>query len=500
VRFRPVPSPGFGPVDGIAMPAPPSRVTRRHRRANIVATLGPATCTAERVRELALAGMDVARVNLAHGSAADHRHLCGLAHDAGIELGRPIAVLADIAGPKMRVGSFQGGSATLAAGQRFVISTEPCTGTVERVSTSYHDLARDVRPGNAILVDDGNIRLTVVTVDGPDVVTEVVEGGAISDHKGLNLPGVGVSAPPLSEEDAHALVNALDAGVDLVALSFVRRPSDADAVRAVMAETGRAVPVIAKIEKPEVLSALPEIVTAFDGLMIARGDLGVEAPLEWVPLIQKRAINLARAQARPVIVATQMLESMITHSRPTRAEASDVANAIFDGADAVMLSAETGVGAHPVEAVATMDRIVSAAETEGRPEYPAVRSDDGSVADSVAGAAVSLAARVAARAIVVYTTAGRSPQRLAARRPDIAVVAFTPDEEVYRQLALTWGVESILVERVGSTDEMVVAIDAAVTDNGIARAGEQVVLVAGTPVGVDQGINTVRVHTVGRVG
>jgi pyruvate kinase len=232
------------------MSAPSSRLTRRHRRANIVATLGPATCTAERVRELALAGMDVARVNLAHGTAADHRHLCGLAHDAGVELGRSIAVLADIAGPKMRVDCFEGGSATLRAGQTFVISTEPCAGTVERVSTSYRDLARDVRPGNAILVDDGNIRLKVVAVDGPDVLTEVIEGGPISDHKGLNLPGVAVSAPPLSAEDAQALVNVLEAGVDLVALSFVRRPGDADAVRDVMAAAGRSVPVIAKIEKP----------------------------------------------------------------------------------------------------------------------------------------------------------------------------------------------------------------------------------------------------------
>ena len=412
-----------------------ARIERRHRRANITATLGPATATPERVRELAVAGMDVARVNLAHGTHDDHRRLCALAHAAGEALGRPIAVMADVAGPKIRVGRFAAGPVTLVTGDRFVITTEECDGTREQVSTSYQALARDVRPGNVILIDDGNIRVRVVGTDGVKVVTEVVEGGVVSDHKGLNLPGVAVSAPPLSDEDVAALTNALEAGVDLVALSFVRHPDDAAAVRGVMDAVGRRVPVIAKIEKPEVLSALPAIVAAFDGLMVARGDLGVEAPLEWVPLIQKRAINLARASARPVIVATQMLESMITHSRPTRAETSDVANAVFDGADAVMLSAETGVGAHPVEAVAMMDRIITAAEADGGPEYPTIRSDDGGVPDAVAGAAVSLATRVSARALVAYTTSGRSAQLLAARRPSIAVVACTPDPSVARQLA-----------------------------------------------------------------
>ena len=328
------------------------------------------------------------------------------------------------------------------------------------------------------------------------MVTEVVEGGVVSDHKGLNLPGVAVSAPALSEEDIAALTNALDAGVDLVALSFVRRPEDAAAVRAVMDAAGRRVPVIAKIEKPEVLSALPAIVAAFDGLMVARGDLGVEAPLEWVPLIQKRAVNLARASARPVIVATQMLESMITHSRPTRAEASDVANAILDGADAVMLSAETGVGAHPIEAVSMMDRIITAAEADGSADYPTIRSDDSGVPDSVAAAAVSLAVRVSARALVAYTATGRAAQLLAARRPSIAVIACTPDPTVARQLSLTWGVESVVVDPVAGTDQMISVIDAAIRAHGLARPGDPVVLVAGAPTGADQAINTVMVHNV----
>jgi len=475
-----------------------SRVERRRRRANIVATLGPATSTAERVRDLAEAGMDVARVNLAHGTHEEHRQLCELAHTAGAQLGRPIAVMADVAGPKIRVGRFVDGGAILRPGDRFVLTTEPCEGTSQRASTSYAALPDDVRPGNSILIDDGNIRVKVLGTDGSDVVTEVVEGGRISDHKGLNLPGVAVSAPALSEEDVCALSNVLDCGVDLVALSFVRRPEDADAVRAVMAGRGRSVPVIAKIEKPEVLSSLAAIIVAFDGLMIARGDLGVEAPLEWVPLIQKRAINLARAQARPVIVATQMLESMITHGRPTRAEASDVANAIFEGADAVMLSAETGVGAHPCEAVATMDRIIVAAESDGG--YPNVSWAEDGVPDSVAAAAVSLAGQVGARALVAYTLSGRAAQRLAARRPGIPVVACTPDEAICRQLAITWGVESIVVERVRTTDEMIAAIDTAIREQGLARAGDRVVIVAGTPVGADQATNTVRVHDVGGGG
>jgi len=471
------------------------RVARRRRRANIVATLGPATSTFEQVRDLAEAGMDVARVNLAHGSHQEHRHLCELVHAAGVELGRPIAVMADVAGPKIRVGRFVDGGAILHPGDRFVLTTELCDGTSSRVSTSYAALPDDVRPGDSILIDDGNIRLRVVAVSGRDVATEVVEGGRISDHKGLNLPGVGVSAPALSDEDVSALSNVLGCGVDLVALSFVRRPQDADAVREVMVASGRLVPVIAKIEKPEVLSALPAIIDAFDGLMIARGDLGVEAPLEWVPLIQKRAINMARARSRPVIVATQMLESMITHGRPTRAEASDVANAIFEGADAVMLSAETSVGAHPCETVATMDRIIVAAETNGH--YPDVSSAEDGVPDSVAAAAVNLASRVTARALVAYTLSGRAAQLLAARRPEIAVVACTPDPGVGRQLAITWGIESIVVERVSTTDEMITAIDTAIRAHGLARPGDRVVIVAGTPVGADRATNTVRVHDVG---
>jgi len=476
--------------------AAPRRRGSARRRAKIVATLGPATATAERVHALVDAGLDVARVNLAHGTPDEHRHLCGLAHAAGQNLGRSIAVMADIAGPKIRLGTFSGGGALLRAGAAFVLTTRACVGDEHHCSTGYAALATDVRPGDSILIDDGNIRVRVVSTDGVEVLTEVLEGGRVSDHKGLNLPGVSVSAPAMSAEDVAALTNALRAGVDLVALSFVRRATDVEEVRAVMAAVGRSVPVVAKIEKPETLGALPAIIDAFDAVMVARGDLGVEAPLEWVPLIQKRAIELARARGRPVIVATQMLESMITHARPTRAEVSDVANAVLDGADAVMLSAETGVGAYPVEAVATMDRIILAAEADGQATYPVVRSDDDGVPDSVAATAVTLAARIDAKALVVYTTSGRGAQRIAARRPNIPVLACTPSEQAGRQLGLTWGVEARVIPPVADTDDMVAAIDLAIRQGGLARAGDRVVITAGTPVGSDASTNTVRVHEV----
>ncbi len=481
------------------MPDPVPAVARRHRRANIVATLGPATSTPERVRELVIAGMDVARVNLAHGTHADHRQLCALAHATGTALGRPVAVLADVAGPKMRVGTFVDGRATLVSGDRFVITTEPCPGTASRASTGYADLARDVRAGNTILVDDGNIRLKVLSTDGTDVVTEVVEGGPISDHKGLNLPGVAVSAPVLSSEDVDALTNALEAGVDLVALSFVRRPSDADAVREVMAAVGRSVPVIAKIEKPEVLSVLPDIVAAFDGLMVARGDLGVEAPLEWVPIIQKRAINLARA---PGPAGDRRHPDARVDDHPLAADAGG-------GVGRGQRHLRRGGRGHAVGG----DRGRSPPDRGGRDDGPDHHRGRDGRPSRLPGGALRRRQRRRLRCgrcrVPRHAGDGQGHGRLHEVRPfgstagvaeaDIAVIACTPDEEVSRQLALTWGVESILVEAVDGTDEMVVAVDKAITAHGIARAGEHVVIVAGTPVGADQAINTLRVHTVGQV-
>src|SRR6516164_368528 len=333
------------------------------RRAKIVCTIGPATSSQEQITALINAGLDVARLNLSHGTQASHLLAYQRVRAGSDATGRSVGVLADLQGPKIRLGTFPGGPVVLQAGEQFTITTDDVPGSLHEASTTYQGLPGDVRPGDRILIDDGNVQLDVLGVTGNRVRTRVVVGGKISDHKGINLPGVAVSAPALTEKDEADLRWALSLGVDVIALSFVRTPGDASLARKVMSEVGRHVPLIAKIEKPEAVSVLPEIVEAFDGIMVARGDLGVELPLEQVPAVQQRAITLARERARPVIVATQKLESMISAPRPTRAEVSDVAGAVVEGADAVMLSADTSVGAYPIETVATMARIIAAAES-----------------------------------------------------------------------------------------------------------------------------------------
>jgi pyruvate kinase len=340
------------------------------RRAKIVCTLGPAASSPEQVTALIESGMDVARLNFSHGAHADHATAYERVRAASDRTGHAVAVLADLQGPKIRLGTFADGPVTWVTGSQVVVTVDDVEGTVARVSTTYKNLAADARVGDRLLVDDGKLALTVVAVEGPDVICLVVEGGEVSNNKGLSLPGVAVSVPALSDKDEEDLRFALHLGVDFIALSFVRHPDDAELVREIMRQEDIEVPVIAKLEKPEAVERLDAIVEAFDGIMVARGDLGVELPLEQVPLVQKRAIQAARERNKPVIVATQMLESMIVNSRPTRAEASDVANAVLDGADAVMLSGETSVGAHPIGAVRTMERIIDAVETEvvGVPE------------------------------------------------------------------------------------------------------------------------------------
>src|SRR5882757_3422621 len=350
-------------VDG-DRPCP--RVAAVMRRAKIVCTLGPATSSPAQIRQLVEAGMDVARLNFSHGTHEEHGLAYRLVRAAADAAGRAVGILADLQGPKIRLGTFADGPVDWVAGDDIVITTEDVLGSHDRVSTTYAGLPGDVAAGTRLLVDDGNIALTVTAVAGPDVYCRVTEGGRVSDHKGISLPDVEVSEPALTAKDRADLRFALQLRVDLVALSFVRSPTDVEPVRAILREAGRThLPVIAKLEKPAAVDRLAEIVTAFDGLMVARGDLGVEMPLEAVPLVQKRAVQLARENAKPVIVATQMLESMIGNARPTRAEASDVANAVLDGADAVMLSGETSVGKYPLEAVATMARIVSSVEASG---------------------------------------------------------------------------------------------------------------------------------------
>ena len=443
--------------------------------------------------------MDVARLNMSHGTHAEHARLYELVREAGDRAGRAVAVLADLQGPKIRLGTFSQGSVTLSAGEPFTITAEDVPGDPTCCSTTYHGLAADVRAGDEILLDDGRVRLSVVEVSGAEVRTRVTVGGPVSDHKGINLPGVSVSVPALSEKDEADLRFALGLRVDLVALSFVRRATDIDAAHAVMDALGARIPVLAKIEKPQAVDNLVEIVRSFDGLMVARGDLGVEVELERVPLIQKRAIRLAREAAKPVIVATQMLESMIHAPQPTRAETSDVANAVLDGADAVMLSAETSVGEHPIAVVETMARIIATADlgakNYGPPELPPAEGIVGR-GSAIARAAPQVGAQVGARYLVAFTTSGTTARRLAIHRSPIPMLAFTQTPEVRSQLALTWGIEPFLVSEVEHTDDMVRQVNSALLELGRVSPGDLVVIVAGSPPGTPGGTNAMRVHRI----
>ena len=468
------------------------------RRAKIVCTLGPATSSQERINALITAGLDVARLNLSHGSHADHLHSYQLVRAGSDAIGRSVGVLADLQGPKIRLGEFPGGPVLLTAGDEFTITTDDIPGDRHEASTTYRGLVDDVRAGDRILIDDGNVQVDVTGVAGTRVRTRVVVGGRVSDHKGINLPGVAVSAPALTGKDQEDLRWALATGVDIVAMSFVRSPDDAMVARKIINEAGRSgVPLIAKIEKPEAVRVLPEIVDAFDGIMVARGDLGVELPLEQVPAVQSRAIALARERARPVIVATQMLESMISAPRPTRAEVSDVAGAVVEGADAVMLSAETSVGAYPVETVATMARIVSAAEDNSlRAEHSLTRMPT-TTGGAIARAAAEVGAIVGAKALVAFTMTGETARRLARYRSPVPLLAFTTEPATRSQLALTWGVETFIVPTVRHTDEMVHEVDSALVRLGRCAIGDKIVIVAGSPPGSPGKTNALRVHRIG---
>ena len=465
------------------------------RRAKIVCTLGPATSSPAQVAALVAAGLDVARLNMSHGDHDAHRAAYDAVRAAGDASGRSVGVLVDLQGPKIRLGRFAAGPVTLTAGQEFTITGEDVPGDQGEISVSYRGLAGDVRPGAQLLVDDGRVVLEVAAVQGSRVRTRVLVGGLVSDHKGLNLPGVKVSVPALTSKDATDLRWALGLRADMIALSFVQGPEDAEPPRTIMEDMGVRLPLIAKVEKPQAVAALDEVVAAFDGIMVARGDLGVEFPLEQVPLVQKRAIRLARQAAKPVIVATQMLESMIGAPRPTRAEASDVANAVLDGSDALMLSAETSVGAYPAEAVATMARIIAAAERDwsfAPPDGPPQTTGG-----AIARAAGEVGAAVGARALVAFTMTGDTVRRLARCRSPIPLLAFTTEPATRSQLALTWGAETFLVPPVAHTDNMVRQVDAALRDIGRCTEGDLVVIVAGSPPGTPGRTNALRVHRIG---
>jgi pyruvate kinase len=467
------------------------------RRAKIVCTLGPAVAGPDNIRRLVEAGMDVARMNFSHGDHADHEANLADVRAASQATGRNVAVLLDLQGPKIRIGRFTAGSVELTEGQEFVITTDPVPGDATQVSTTYQGLPGDVKPGDDILIDDGRIALRATSVDGPRVTTEVVVGGTVSNNKGVNLPGVAVSVPALTDKDIEDLRFGLRLGVDLVALSFVRNAVDADGVRQIMAEEGVRRPLIAKVEKPQAVEHLREVVDAFDGIMVARGDLGVELPLYEVPLVQKRAVELARRQAKPVIVATQMLESMITNPRPTRAEASDVANAILDGADAVMLSGETSVGDYPFDTVRTMADIISNTEEHGLDRIAPLGTKPRTKGGAITRAAAEVGGQLGVKYLCCFSQSGDSAKRMSRLRSRIPLLVFTPSEEARRQLALSWGIEAILVPMVHHTDDMVRQVDAALIETGLGAEGDEVVIVAGSPPGTPGSTNAMRVHRVG---
>ena len=465
------------------------------RRTKIVCTLGPAVASLEGITGLVNAGMDVARLNFSHGEHEDHAQNYHWVREASDATGHAVGILADLQGPKIRLGRFKEGSTYWADGEIVRITVDDVEGTHDRVSTTYKNLADDARPGDRLLVDDGKVGLECIEVDGNDVVCRVIEGGPVSNNKGVSLPGMNISVPALSEKDIADLRFALKLGVDFIALSFVRSPSDVELVHAVMDEVGRRVPIIAKLEKPEAVESLEAIILAFDAVMVARGDLGVEVPLEDVPLVQKRAIQIARENAKPVIVATQMLDSMIANSRPTRAEASDVANAVLDGADAVMLSGETSIGKYPQATVKTMARIVTAAEREG--EVPALTHMPRTKRGVISYAARDIGERLNARAMVAFTTSGDTARRVARLHSRLPLLVFTPNQQVRSQLALTWGAETFLVRDVHSTDEIMQVIDEQLLTMENYNAGDTLVVVAGTPPGNEGNTNMIHVHVIG---
>ena len=459
--------------------------------------MGPAVESAEKVKALIEAGMNMARLNLSHGSYEEHQVRFDQVRAAAKEAGRSVAILVDLQGPKIRLARFANGPHELARGDIFTITTDEVDGTKDRVGTTYKGLVGDCKVGDLILIDDGNVTVQVIDIKGNDVVTKVIEPGAVSNNKGINLPGVAVSVPAMSEKDIADLRWGVRAGADFIALSFVRNAADIKDVHAIMDEEGIRIPVIAKIEKPQAVENIAEIVDAFDGIMVARGDLGVELPIEDVPLVQKLCVELARDMAKPVIVATQMLDSMISNSRPTRAEATDCANAVIDGADALMLSGETSIGEFPIEAVQTMARIIQKTEEGGLDRIRPIRTAPRTKGGAITKAATEVGAIVDAKYLVAFTQSGDSARRMSRLRSPIPILAMTPEVGTYNRLSLSWGVESMLTPIVGATDEMVKLVDTVLIDSGRADIGDNVMIVAGSPPGIPGSTNAMRVHRVG---
>ncbi|PYN78131.1 MAG: pyruvate kinase [Candidatus Rokuibacteriota bacterium] len=471
------------------------------RRTKIVCTIGPASSSTAELDRLVAAGLDVARLNFSHGTHDEHAEVVRRIREGEARWGRPVAILQDLQGPKIRLGTFGpagGGRVDLEAGQPFTLFARPVVGTVERASITHPEYLKDLQPDDEIWMDDGMIQLRVEATSPDEVRCRVVVGGRVSDHKGLSLPHVTLPISCLTPKDREDLHFGLRHGVDFVAVSFVRSADDIEEVRGFLREQGADLPIVAKLERHEILANLPGILSKVDAVMVARGDLGVDVPLEDVPHIQKEIIRQARGAKIPVIVATQMLESMVTHLRPTRAEVSDVSTAIFDGADAIMLSAETATGRYPDEAVAVMARVaeradgaVLAIDRERR------RRPGGSFPEAISDAAATAAHVLGARAIVAFTESGFSARLISQARPSVPIIALTPFVEVQRRLALSWGVSSRLIRKVETTDEMIEEVEATLVGGGVVRPNDVIVIISGSPMWVRGTTNLLKLHRVG---
>lgn len=474
------------------------------RRAKIICTIGPASHTPAMMRSMLLNGMNVARFNFSHGGPNTNAPSIAQLRAVGEEIGRPASILQDLCGPKIRTGPMGCGVAELENGALFTLTTRAVEGSQEEVSVTYPALARDCRRGDTILLDDGNIVLNVEDTTDTDVICSVTDGGVLKSNKGINLPGVHISAPALTEKDRHDVEWGVKNGVDFVALSFVRRPEDVQELRAIINAHNSRAQIISKLEKPEAIEQLDAIIEASDGVMVARGDLGVEMPTEFVPLLQKRIIKAANDAGKFVITATQMLESMTVNHRPTRAEASDVANAVLDGTDALMLSGETAAGAYPLESLQTMARIIEHVEQSADDlwyNYRQMRrghnDESGNFTIAICESAAHAAAGLKASAIVCFTETGSTARQLAKFRPPVPIIAFTPDTGVARGLSLAWGVHPHLIERCTTTDEMIIQADEVLTRSGMVARGDIVVVTLGAPVALHGSTNLLKIHRIG---
>jgi pyruvate kinase len=468
------------------------------RHSKIVCTIGPATRSPRMIRKLIEAGMDVARLNFSHGTHEEHAQSIAMIREASGTFKKPIAILADLQGPKIRTGALAGGGTVLLrAGQRFVITTARVLGDSTRVNTTFHPLPREVKGGDRILLSDGLIELRVEKTTHSEVISQVVNGGILGEHKGINLPGVALRVPALTEKDRDDLRFALRAGADYIAVSFVRRAEDVELAKTLIRRAGQTTPVIAKLEKPEAINNLDEILRASSGVMVARGDLGVEMSPECVPVVQKNIIARARELRRPVITATQMLESMTENPRPTRAEASDVANAIFDGTDAVMLSAETATGKYPVEATAMMGRIIEEAE-QSIHEFPRPAAQEQlKVPEAIAELVCHASRELHMKLIAVFTHSGFTARLVSRYRPLVPIIAFSPEPETRRRMALLWGVTSRRIVDIKKIDGLAAIAEKRLMEERLVRKADVIGIVAGTPMGIRGTTNFMKFHVIG---